>query len=137
MSDQKNNQPDMDLISAVQKARMAHDEDAVPSKVPGVYWIEAKAPEKAEAPTPRAGAWHIPLTVNEVDDAWAQIKAATQRGELGYKSKVSTSPASDQAHRDARLIMVMTYDADDEADVTRVEKRLKELVTLPMTYQRG
>lgn len=136
MSDQENNQPNMDLINAVQNARMAHDDDAIPSQVPGVYWIEAKAPATAKAPTSRAGAWHIRLTVDAVDETWAQIKTATARGELGYKSKVSTAPASDQSHRDERLIMVMTYDADDVGDVARVEKRLNELVSLPMKYQR-
>jgi len=140
MSDeQKPDNLNLDLIQMVQNARMLHDKDAIPSEVPGVYWIEAKSQlDTTPSPTPRAGEWLIPTTVDRVDDLWAKIQQATQAGELGYKSKVSTSPAQGQALREERLICVRTYDADDTEDVERVRQQLVQLGVSDeaMTYQR-
>lgn len=125
----KKDQPlNMDLINMVQKARMQHDADAQPSQVSAVYWIEAK-PETDDhpAPTPRAGYWRIPTTLEHVDDLWAKIKATTQGGQLGYKSKVSTASASGQASAADRVIHVLTYDSADSADIERVRAALLEL----------
>lgn len=138
MSENKPEAPNLDLIAMVQQARMQHDADAVPSQVGGVYWIEAK-PQQAgtPAPTPRAGNWVIPTTVQVVDDLWATIKSATHSGKLGYKSKVSTAPANNQGHPDDRIIHVCTYDADDSADVKRVRAALHEIgITAEITYTR-
>jgi len=140
MSENKPEKPDMDLIKMVQNARMMHDDDAQPSQVPGVYWIEAKAQQAdAPAPTSRAGEWRIPTTVDSVDALWAKIKGATEAGELGYKSKVSTSPAQGQGNRDQRLICVRTVDAEDAADVERVRKALLSLGVDEggLRYERG
>jgi hypothetical protein len=140
MSDpQKPEKPNMDLIQMVQNARMMHDDEAMPSQVPGVYWVEAKCQiPDAPSPTARAGEWRIPTTVEAVDALWTTIKRATEAGELGYKSKVSTSPAQGQSERDQRMICVRTYDADDSADVERVRQALLELgiADAAMNYQR-
>jgi hypothetical protein len=121
-------QPNLDLISMVQRARMAHDAEAQPSQVAAVYWIEAKRQDGSEGegadPTPRDGYWLIRTTLAEVDAQWARIKAATEAGTLGYKSKVATAS---RANPDARVIHVMTYDADDAADVERVSEALRDL----------
>lgn len=138
MSDDKPQKMNLDLIQMVQNARMAHDDDALPSQVPGVYWIETKAPpENAQSPTPRAGEWRIATTIEHIDDLWLKVKAATQAGKLGYKSKASTRPAHNQGTRDERLICVRTYDADDSDDVQRVKAALDELeIDAPMHYVR-
>lgn len=121
-----NQKPDMDLIEMVQRARMLNDASARPSDVAAVYWIEAKGPQ-TPAPTPNAGAWIIQTTVDAVDALWARIKAATEDGQLGYKSKVSTSPGKRQGRATQRLIHVRTYDSTDEADRARVREALREL----------
>lgn len=128
--------PNLDLIQMVQQARMAHDRDATPSAVSAVYWIESKPLAPVPPPTPRAGEWVIETTVTNVDALWAKIKAATEAGQLGYKSKVSTSPAKGQANTAARLIVVRTRDADESADVARVEAVLKALDIPPVRYER-
>ena len=66
----------------------------------------------------------IRTTAREVDGLWARVKAATEAGQLGYKSKVATA-----SHRqiDERVIHVMTYDADDSDDVERVRAALAAL----------
>ena len=52
----------LDLIQMVQNARMLHDESAVPSTLPAVYWIEAKRPPgDCPAPTAYAGRMARPL----------------------------------------------------------------------------
>jgi hypothetical protein len=136
------NEPDLDLIGMVQRARMAHDADAQPSKVTAVYWIEAKrktvgaVPTDGAAPTPRAGSFAIHTTLKTVDAQWAAIKAATEAGTLGYKSKVAT--ASHAGSADERLIRVLTYDADDTADVARVREALAALgFSGELVYERG
>lgn len=118
---------DLDLIQMVQQARMAHDADAVPSQMAGVYWIEAKCEVEPLPPTSRAGRWIIPTTVSEVDALWEKIKAATRAGKLGYKSKVSTAPRDLGKDRNDRVIHVVTADADNTADVARVREALREL----------
>ncbi len=138
MSDKSDN-PNLDLIQMVQKARMMHDDEAQPSQVPGVYWIEAKRqPGDYPEPTSHTGEWRIQTTVEVVDETWAIVKQATQAGELGYKSKVSTSPAQGQGYREQRLICVRTVDADDSADVERVRQALVRLGIDPnkMHYER-
>ncbi len=126
----KKDQPlNLSLIDMVQKARMQHDAEAQPSQVSAVYWIEAKRENGVyPAPTPRAGYWLIPTTLENVDALWEQVKAATVSGKLGYKSKVSTAPASGQTSANARAIHVLTYDSEDKADVERVRTALAELV---------
>lgn len=139
MPDKRNNTDpiNLDLINMVQNARMAHDDTAQPSQVPGVYWVEAKNQQAAaRQPTPRTGEWRIPTSVTAIDALWAQIKQATEAGKLGYKAKASTKPAHGQAGRDERVICVRTYDADDSADVRRVQAALREMGIEDMTYTR-
>ena len=76
------------------------------------------------APSPNAGEWRVKLTADTVDAVWGQVKALTAAGKLGYKSKLSTRPAGDQADLDQRLLCVRTYDAQDHDDVQRVKSAL-------------
>lgn len=135
MPDNKPHKLDMDLINMVQNARMMHDNEATPSKISDVYWIEAKR-EKSPTLTTRTGEWRIETTLDEVDNLWAKIKAATEAGQLGYKSKVSTYPAQGQSQRDQRLICVRTYDADDSEDIERIKKALEAMGIGAMKYVR-
>jgi len=117
--------PNLDLIRMVQQARMAHDADAVPSQVSAVYWIESKPREPQQTPTSRAGEWRIATDLQHVDALWAQVKAATENGRLGYKSKVATASHNNSVN--AREIRVCTYDSADSADVQRVGDVLRAL----------
>jgi hypothetical protein len=122
----------------VQRARRLHDDAAIPSQVPAVYWIEAASEVPVAPPTPRAGRWVILTNVDEVDNLWALIKQATKAGKLGYKSKVSTAAREMGMDRNDRVIHVVTYDADDAADVERVRAALLELgVSSQIVYQRA
>lgn len=92
MSDAKPKPPNLDLINMVQQARMMHDREAVPSSMNAVYWIESKSLTPVPAITPHAGEWLIETTAAEVDDLWTKIRQATEKGLLGYKSKVLDIP---------------------------------------------
>ncbi len=134
----KDEQPsdlNLDLIQLVQRARMLHDAAARPSELAAVYWIEAKRTEgDYPAPTATAGEWRIPLTIENVDSVWAQVKALTLAGKLGYKSKVSTRPAAGQADPQERLLCVRTYDARDSNDVERVGQALRAIALDALHY---
>lgn len=136
MSDEKPAKLNMDLINMVQNARMMHDKEAIPSKVPGVYWIEAKNPNPAHQVTPRTGEFRINTTVENVDAQWEIIKTATESGELGYKSKVSTAPTDGTLHSNQRVICIRTYDSDDVANREQIKIALAELGFEDVTYQR-
>lgn len=136
MTDHKQKPPDLDLIQMVQQARMMHDREAVPSTMNAVYWIESKPLTSLQTVTPRAGEWLIETTTAEIDALWVKIRQATEEGRLGYKSKVSTSPAKGQRDVSARLIVVRTYDADDGADMARVEAALREMGVMTIRYER-
>ena len=122
----------LDLIQMVQRARMLHDQGARPSDYSSVYWIEAKRPAgDYPAPTANAGEWRATLPAAEVDAVWERVKALTARGELGYKSKVSTQGLTS---RDERVICARTYDAADSADIERVGAALRALGLQGLAY---
>ncbi len=131
-----NEKPDLDLIAMVQRTRMQHDSAARPSQVSGSYWIEAKDQSgHAPAPTARSGEWCLETDEGHVDAVWDVIRAATEAGLLGHKSKVAT--AARGQNRAARMICVRTADADDSDDVQRVAEGLRALgMQGPMTYRR-
>ncbi len=121
-----NERPDLDLIQLVQRARMAHDDQARPSQISGAYWLEAKAPPGAAAgPTVRAAALRADCDVAEVDAVWALLRAATQAGRLGYKAKVAT--AAREAAMQRRELRVLIADRADAAALARVRAALKSL----------
>jgi hypothetical protein len=124
----------LDLIRMVQQARIDHDRTAVPSDVSATYWIEFKCPLPMPPITPRSGEFRLYTTLATVDADWEKIKAATEAGRLGYKSKVSTRPTPDHPTPDGRTICVRTHDGDDTQDVNRVRDELARLGFSPTMY---
>ena len=130
--------PNLDLIQMVQAARLAHDAQALPSQMHGVYWLEVKRETPGPGPTARAGQWIIETTASEQDVLWVTIRAATRAGQLGYKAKATTGPRAGHDDRDQREIHVVTYDADDATDVQRVRAALETLgISGPLRYERA
>ncbi|MEW6684459.1 MAG: putative phosphothreonine lyase domain-containing protein [Nitrospirota bacterium] len=112
--------------------------DQPPSTVTEVHWLYAeRATGHYPAATPRSGKWLIFVPVREIDRVWAVIKAATEAGRLGDRSKVATAkPRVTAKDPNARVICVYTYDAADEGDVQRVREVLRELgVTWRIPYK--
>jgi hypothetical protein len=124
MSDSKYDPPNMDLIRLVQQARLQHDRDAKPSDVSAVYWLEFKS-DSAPPPTPHAGQWVIEIPADQADTIWESVKSATQRGDLGYKSKLAT--ISRTGKPTLQTLAIRTYDSQDAEDVARVRAGLSAL----------
>ena len=121
--------PDLDLIQLVQRARMAHDDQARPSEISGAYWLEAKAPPGARpGPTPRAAALRAETGVADVDALWERLRAATHAGQLGYKVKVATAAReAAPGHRERRELRVLVADRADAQELARVQAKLQTL----------
>jgi hypothetical protein len=64
----------------------------------------------------------------ELDGAWEKVKSALAAGRLGGSAKCSTAMSSPNASDpNQAVIIVYTYDGDDEADVWRVREALREV----------
>jgi hypothetical protein len=99
-----------------------------PSQIQDDYWVSARARKNRVPFTERSGKWLIFVPLNELDDAWAKIKKATEEGLLGNSSKAATTlPNPNAADPAKRVICVYTYDADDREDVFRVRQALRDL----------
>jgi hypothetical protein len=100
-----------------------------PSQVTGVYWLFAERKTGAyPAYTENRGKWLIFVPLTQVDEVWAKVKPATERGLLGDSAKVATAkPNRNATSPDTRVICVYTYDWTDEADVRRIREQLRQL----------
>src|SRR4051812_26528715 len=107
--------------------KMPPTDDRKPSEVTNVYWLSATRQEgEYPAHTEMGGKWLIFVPISQVDEVWARIKSATERGLLGQVAKVATSmPNPNAASPDKRVICVYTYDWTDETDVRRIREQLR------------
>ncbi len=106
-------------------------DDSKPSEPSDGYWLFASR-KKGKYPqrTEKAGKWLIFVNNKEVDSMWAKIKNATEQGQLGKESKVSTpKPKSANIGYKAgeHVICVYTYDWTDSKDVRRIREELRKL----------
>jgi hypothetical protein len=85
----------------------------------------------------RSGKWLIFVPLDELDDAWAKIKKATEEGLLGDSSKSATAlPNPNAVAPTKQVICVYTYDSEDREDVMRVRQALRDLgFTRPIPYK--
>jgi hypothetical protein len=103
-------------------------DDPKPSQVTDVYWIYAvQKSGKYPAHSERGGKWLVFVPVAQIDEVWAKIKDATEKGLLGGSAKVATAMSNPNATSGAKAICVHTYDWTDEKDVRRVRAVLREL----------
>ncbi|MHA2364511.1 MAG: putative phosphothreonine lyase domain-containing protein [Candidatus Hodarchaeales archaeon] len=103
--------------------------DKPPSKVTDIYWIYSHRKEGTyPKSTPRSGKWMIFASVDKIDNIWYKIKKATEDGNLGELSKVSTMKISKLAEDpNKKVICVYTYDWKDEKDVFSIRENLRKL----------
>ena len=102
--------------------------DLAPSRTTATYWIFATSPNREYKQTGRTGKWMLFPRKEEMDTAWAKIAKATEDGQLGIESKISTAkPNPNSTSSKVGLICVYTYDANDVSDVKRVLGQLRSL----------
>ena len=127
-----------ETIKALQQRLSSPYADNKPSKVTEVYWLyaERQMGQYPEA-TGNSGKWLIFVPVSQVDEVWAKIKLATEKGLLGKSSKVATAkPNPNATNSDMKVICVYTYDWTDENDVKRVRQELSQLgITRKIPYK--
>lgn len=104
-------------------------EGVMPGKTFIMHWIVQDAPDihPDAVEDELAGKWLIFLPPEEIDAAWARVRDATCRKELGISAKVSTARPNPDSRDNRKVIYVYTPDWRDEADVMRVRERLREL----------
>lgn len=104
--------------------------DNKPSKTFNTYWLYAIHPEyneiKKNVNYSFTGKWLIFPTLKEVDKVWKKIQKATESGELGFASKVSTM-APTRYDPNTKCICVYTTDYRNKEDVLKVREALRKL----------
>jgi hypothetical protein len=104
------------------------DRNEKPSQVTDAFWLFAER-KVGEYPahTERGGKWLVFLPPSQIDEVWAKVKDATERGLLGGSAKVATARPNPNATNPNKVICVYTYDCTDKEDVRRVRDVLREL----------
>lgn len=104
-------------------------EGIIPGRTTRTYWIVQDAPDvQPDAIQDElAGKWLIFLPPEEVDAAWALVRDATCKNELGISAKVSTAKPNPESRDNMKVIYVYTRDWRDEEDVMRVREVLRRL----------
>lgn len=90
-------------------------------------WIYATAPVRPEVDWSRSGKWLVHCSLPYYDEVWGKLKAATEKGELGFESKIR-NPSNPLVRVERSLVAcVCTYDFEDVDDVRRVLVALRDL----------
>jgi len=114
------------------KSYFCVNKDEIPTKCLSEYWIHAYG-KKMFNYTLRTGKWLIFCPKEHINEAWEQVKDATERDLLGGHSKVSTLKGQKSKEY---VICVFTSDWKDEKDVMRVREVLRELgFEKPLPYK--
>jgi len=112
--------------------------DRKPSEITDDYWIWADGPgPQPDRNDPHVGKWLIFVRAGEIDDWWARIWPAVDRGDLGFRAKAATARDNTlQRARNAMVICAYTRDWRDKDDVRRVLAGLRELgVSWRLSYK--
>jgi hypothetical protein len=130
---------DKETKLAIEKALKLHELQLKnPSEVTEAYWISAiRIKGKYPKSTRNSGKWLVFVDISNLDETWAKIKEATEKGKLGGSSKTSTAKESPNAFdENKKVICVYTYDHTDEKDVMRIRKNLEKLgITQKIPYK--
>ena len=109
-----------------------------PSEETDTYWLRAERKAGTyPASGDNRGKWLVFVPVPQIDEVWAKVKLATEKGMLGSSAKVATArPNPNAKNPDSRVICVYTYDWTDEEDVRRVRQELRVLgITSKIPYK--
>lgn len=108
-----------------------------PSTIDIYPWLYITDETQIHQEAIRPGKWLIFVPVEELDQIWQIIRAATMLGQLGPSSKTSTNYNNPHAsNQNTKVICVYTNDHEDLPDVKRVRQKLRELgITQKIPYK--
>ncbi|GJJ67709.1 hypothetical protein EMPS_00055 [Entomortierella parvispora] len=96
-----------------------------PTQIFNDYWVWAQSLSKEYRSGPRVGKWMLFYSKAALDEKWAIVKHLTEQDELGGLAKCSTAKENPNAKNSkAGVIIVYTYDYQDQEDVYRVAVNL-------------
>ena len=97
-----------------------------PSKA-RVAWLYAESPTNLPYNATLVGKWQLFIPRTAIDEVWADLASAVERGELGTSAKVSAALSSPNAH-DPNSHVVILYAADwrDLDDLRRMLRRIRD-----------
>jgi Domain of unknown function (DUF1917) len=99
-----------------------------PSAIIDAFWVWADSPSPPTEDDVRGGKWMIFSSPERHDDAWALVRDATEGGSLGIQAKAATAKVNPLAKGSkSKLICVYTRDYEDQEELRRVLRRLREL----------
>jgi hypothetical protein len=90
-----------------------------PSQILDDYWVSARARKNRVPFTERSGKWLIFVPLDEVDDAWAKIKKATEAGLLGNSSKAATALSNPNAADPTKRVICVYTGVTTGIDLTQ------------------
>ena len=102
---------------------------------PRLTWQESFNPRINIKNIKTPGRWMSYLAINYADSVWKKIDTGTKKGELGYRSKISSPIFSLDNKRAYCVLYVYTYDCHNQDDILRVREELKNLgFVRPINY---
>lgn len=97
-----------------------------PSSTHNKPWIYARSPHKITGDLEDAGKWLIFASLKDIDSVWNTIRVATEAGDLGIASKVSTMYPT-QYDPNQKVICIYNQSYHDKDEVMRIRNELKKL----------
>jgi hypothetical protein len=102
-------------------------------------WLYAEAPTRPDVvDLSKSGKWLVFCSLPYFDEVWEKLRRATEAGQLGFETKIR-NPANPLARGEGSLVAcVYTPDFEDEGDVRRVLRALRDLgfVNASLQYKR-
>jgi hypothetical protein len=81
--------------------------------------------------TENSGKWLVYCYADELIKTWKKIANATEKGKLGWYSKVMSEGGPHGVNPNVGVICVATYDSEDKDYVARIAWRLRKLGVVP------
>lgn len=70
-------------------------------------WLYAEQPTKPPYHATLVGKWQLFIPRTAIDEVWADLASAVERGELGISAKVSTARPNPNAHDPKTHVVVL------------------------------
>jgi hypothetical protein len=109
--------------------------DDKPSLVTSKPWVYATNDKINYPSSKNSGKWCVFVNKSEHDEWWIKIRQCLYEGKLGDEIKTGTR-LGDGIYKNKAVIIVYTYDYNDENDVMRIREELRKIgLTWKIAYK--